>query len=431
MFVLRYGYRTPCKIRILFWLLMAAFTAVYISLARASDDHHHDHDHANEDHAEHEEEKKGPHGGRLLEQDDFALEITIFEAGVPPEFRVYAYDDHEPVNPAAVQLQIELQRLGGDTDLLQFTPAGDYLRGNGTVKEPHSFDVRVRARHSDKDYVWNFASYEGRTSIPAATAREAGVQTEIAGPARIRQTLMLYGTVRPDEERVLRLTAPYAGHVRAVHVSVGDRVRQGDLLAVIQSKESLATYTLKAPRSGLIISRHANPGEITDDEEALFVLADLSQVWIDFAAFPNQYGKLKAGQAVNVHGHGHDHIDQAKVRYIAPLGSSASQSILVRAVLDNTEEHWVPGLLVAGDVVIDESEVPLAVKTAALQSFRDFTVVFSRFGETYEVRMLELGRRDNEFVEILGGLKPGTEYVTANSYLIKADILKSGASHDH
>jgi membrane fusion protein, heavy metal efflux system len=196
-------------------------------------------------------------------------------------------------------------------------------------------------------------------------------------------------------------------------------------------KESLATYQFKAPRSGLIISRHANPGELADDEEALFVLADLSQVWIDFAAFPNQYGNLKAGQTVNVHGHGHDHIDQAKVRYIAPVGSSASQSILVRAVLDNSAGHWLPGLLVAGDVVVDEREAPLAVRTSALQSFRDFTVVFSRFGETYEVRMLELGRRDNEFVEILDGLKPGTEYVTVNSYLIKADILKSGASHDH
>ncbi len=49
----------------------------------------------------------------------------------------------------------------------------------------------------------------------------------------------------------------------------------------------------------------------------------------------------------------------------------------------------------------------------------------------YEVRMLDLGRADEEWVEVLGGLKVGTEYVTENSYLIKADIEKSGASHDH
>jgi len=82
-------------------------------------------------------------------------------------------------------------------------------------------------------------------------------------------------------------------------------------------------------------------------------------------------------------------------------------------------------------VLVGGAEVPLAVRTAALQGFRDFSVVFARIGDTYEVRMLEVGRSDGEFTEVLGGLKPGTEYVSANSYLIKADIEKSGASHDH
>ena len=68
---------------------------------------------------------------------------------------------------------------------------------------------------------------------------------------------------------------------------------------------------------------------------------------------------------------------------------------------------------------------------SALQRFRDFEVVFAQVGDIYEVRMLELGRRDARFVEVLEGLSPGTKYVTDNSYLIKADIEKAGASHDH
>ena len=82
-------------------------------------------------------------------------------------------------------------------------------------------------------------------------------------------------------------------------------------------------------------------------------------------------------------------------------------------------------------MTIARHAVPLAVRLSAIQRFRDFQVVFARFGETYEVRMLELGRRDMNWVEVLGGLKPGTEYVSQNSYLLKADIEKSGASHDH
>ncbi len=101
------------------------------------------------------------------------------------------------------------------------------------------------------------------------------------------------------------------------------------------------------------------------------------------------------------------------------------------ASFDAGDGGWTPGLYVNAEVMVGGAQVPLAVKASGLQTFRDFTVVFARVGETYEVRMLELGRSDGEYVEVLGGLKPGTEYVSENSYLIKADIEKSGASHDH
>jgi cobalt-zinc-cadmium efflux system membrane fusion protein len=71
------------------------------------------------------------------------------------------------------------------------------------------------------------------------------------------------------------------------------------------------------------------------------------------------------------------------------------------------------------------------VPLTALQSFRDWQVVFVRVGEDYEIRPLELGRRDSRYVEVLGGLEPGAEIVVEQSYLVKADIEKAGASHDH
>jgi cobalt-zinc-cadmium efflux system membrane fusion protein len=405
----------------LFFLLAVLFVQ---QAAVASEEHDH---HAN--HAE-ERETKGPHGGRLLQRDSLVLELSVFEDGIPPEFRVYAYDQGKPVDPSKIELQIELHRLGGDEDKFHFMPAGDYLRSDGVVNEPHSFDVHVQARYADRSYHWEFESYEGRTRITQQAARDAGIIAAIAGPARIEQTEMLYGTVRPNEERVLRLHAPYAGSVRDVRVSVGDKVSKGDVLALIQSRESLETYSLTAPTEGVILSRHGNPGETTG-ENALLVLADLSEVWIDFAAFPMQRQWIRKGQRIAIKNTDGEVSAEAQIAYLAPVGSSASQSVLVRARLANPGGSWLPGLLVTGDVVIDESEVPLAVEISALQTFRDFTVVFARFGDQYEVRMLELGRRDAHYVEVLSGLKPGTEYVTGNSYLIKADILKSGASHDH
>ena len=108
-----------------------------------------------------------------------------------------------------------------------------------------------------------------------------------------------------------------------------------------------------------------------------------------------------------------------------------SQTIVARATLDNRDGQWRPGTAIEAEVTVSTREVPLAVRADALQRFRDFTVVFAQIGDTFEVRMLELGEADGEHVEVLGGLKPGTRYVTDQSFLIKADIEKSGASHDH
>lgn len=89
-----------------------------------------------------------------------------------------------------------------------------------------------------------------------------------------------------------------------------------------------------------------------------------------------------------------------------------------------------PGMTVSATVAVAEREVALAVKESGLQRFRDFTVVFAQIGQTYDLRMLELGARHGDRVEVLGGLEPSTRFVAEQSFLIKADIEKSGASHD-
>ena len=75
--------------------------------------------------------------------------------------------------------------------------------------------------------------------------------------------------------------------------------------------------------------------------------------------------------------------------------------------------------------------VPLAVATEAIQTFRDWQVVFVRYGDWFEARPLKLGRTDGQWVEVLSGLGPGERYAAANSFAIKAEIGKLGATHDH
>lgn len=373
--------------------------------------------------------ERGPHGGRLLEQDGFAVELAIFETGVPPEFRAWVTWAGAAVAPDAVQLTVELTRLGGTVDRVSFAPAGQFLRGNREISEPHSFDVTVTAGFGGRSYQWAYASHEGRTRIEAEVAEAAGIGTAIAGPGSITETLRLFGSIVPDATRVREIRARFPGVIRSVAHQVGDRVRAGDTLALIESNESLQEYAVTAPISGVITRRHAEPGEQTDSD-SLFEIADFTHVWAEFNAFPRDRPLLREGLKVHVTTEGGIATD-AVLRYLAPTGDRSLQSVVVRVALENPDALWIPGEFVEGRVTLSETPVELAVPLSALQTFRDFNVVFAQVGDEYEVRMLELGRRDSEQVEILGGLEPGTVFVSRNSYLIKADIEKSGASHDH
>ena len=365
----------------------------------------------------------------MLRDGNFALEVTIFETNVPPQYRLYVYQDDKPLTPEEVEAVVELLRLDGEVNRFTFKPEGDYLTGSGTVTEPHSFDVTVNATHAGTPHQWAFESHEGRTTLPADVAKDAGVTVEVAGPAFIRDTAQLVGSIALNTNRHAAIKARFPGIVRDVPVQQGQKVRRGQTLVVIEGNESMRRYSLTAPFDGVVLSRSTNVGDVAGDN-TLIEMADLSEVWVEMQAIGKDAARLAAGQRVHVQAATGDAEGDTVIDALLPL-ATRGQSVVARASLPNPEGRWRPGMTVSTDVVISDREVPLAVKETGLQRFRDFTVVFAQVGETYEVRMLELGARDGEHVEVLGGIKPGTSYVTEQSFLIKADIEKSGASHDH
>lgn len=390
----------------------------------------HDHDeHGGDGHDDHDDEAWGPHGGRLLSRDGFAVEIVIAEAGVPPEFHVHGYSDGKPLDPGTFSAEIRLSRLGGQVDTFRFVPVGDYLRGDGVVREPHSFDVEVMASYEGVDYDWAYESHEGRTTIPDNVVTESGVGVAIAGPAVIVNTLELTGTVQAEPSKISEVRARFPGVVQRILHDIGDEVRAGAVLAVVESNESLRRYNVTAPIGGLIVDRNLQVGQVAANEP-LYRIVDLSTVWVQLDVLGRSSARIAAGQPVRIvtlDGHEAD----GALDWLSPLVAHGSQSQRARVPLPNPLRLLRPGQFVRGIVTTDTTEVPLAVRLSGLQTFRDFDVVYEKLGSTYEVRMLTLGRRDREHVEVLDGLSAGAAYVADNSYLIKADIDKSGAGHDH
>ena len=376
------------------------------------------------------EEEKGPHGGKMLRDGDFAVEMTVFEDGVPPEFRVYPTLDGKPVDPKSVKLTVTLKRLDGQIEKFAFKPEKDYLVGQGTVIEPHSFDVEVIASASGKRHVWKYPSPEGQTTINASAAKAGGIEIETVGPQSISDIREVEGVVQLDPAATSEIRAQFPGKVMQVTKAVGDYVKKGQLLARIESSESLQIYPVYSPVSGVVAERNANVGNVAYDQP-IYVITDPSSTSVVFNIFPRDLGTIRPGQKIIIETlDGKPVADSVLGGYLAE-GNVAAGTAQVRASLPNRDGRWRPGIALHGRVMVNAVTVPLAVRTEALQPFRDFTVVYANFGEVYEVRMLELGRKSSEWTEVLGGIKPGTKYAAKGSFLIRQDIEKSGASHDH
>ncbi len=374
---------------------------------------------------------RGPHGGRLLTDGDLGLEITIYEPGIPPQFRVYPFRNGKPLDPAEVKLVIHLDRFLDREDTINFKKEGDYLVGDKVVEEPHSFDVTVTAEQRDRKSQWQYESHEGRVTMNEAAIKTAGLQIEEAGPAKLRTLLQMTGKIVANPDKVAHVTPRYPGVVLEARKKLGAAVAKDEVLAVVESNESLRPYEIKSQIAGRVLKRDAVLGEAVGQDTTLYVVADLAVIAVDLAVPKQDFAKLKEGQKVQVNGDG-DLKGEGILTFLSPIGSETTQTLMARAEMPNPEMKWQPGLFVTAEVVVAEIEVPIAVKASALQTFRDWDVVFMNDGTSFEIAVLHLGRRDGDLVEVVEGpLQPGTKYVTENSFVVKADVMKSGASHDH
>lgn len=302
--------------------------------------------------------------------------------------------------------------------LIGFSSA--YSDDKHSEHDSHSEESHSEESHSDH------SSEEPTSSIQTEMAAKVGIATSIAGAEQIEQSSKLFGTLASGPEQLSHVRARYEGLVRSVAVTTGDVINTGDLLAEVESNDSLRVYKIRAPISGRIMQRHANTGEFTQDQ-VLFSIADLDTLWAELRVFPSAQLSVSEGQTVRIL-NADERID-AKIDHIVPSLDTPYQ--LARIKLDNTNRKLAPGLMVEAQVVTDQFPAALAVRVNAIQEIEGRQGIFIKDGETYSFTPLVLGRRDALFVEVLKGLSEGSEYVSDNSYLLKADLEKSEAEHDH
>lgn len=272
----------------------------------------------------------------------------------------------------------------------------------------------------------------GAESVEMSDAKVAAAKIELvtASKGTLRNTLQLNGILQPNQERLVQVTPRFPGIVREIKKSIGDQVEKGELLAKIESNQSLTVYELRAPIAGMVIDRQISLGEYASEQKPAFTVADMSTIWVDLSVYRPDLPQVKIGDTVVIDAGDGGKPIEAKIYYISPVGSSDTQSALARAIVANQDLRLRTGLFVTARLLLTPKEVPVAVKSEALQTFENRNVVFVREGGKFEARDVELGARDPEQVEILFGLVEGDVYAAKNSFVVKAEIGKGTADHD-
>ena len=349
---------------------------------------------------------------RLTQRAILAL-LFVFCLATAPAYSQDTHDDDPAHDHGAEQVADTLEHHPGEDDDDHAEPA--------TAGDEHGDD------HEEE---------EGVLELTADAMKMAGIQLSTVGVGNIGTSIHVPGEIGFDEDRLVHVVPRFDGIVKEAGFRIGDRVEEGDILAIVESNESLSTYKIKSPLSGWIIEKHVTSGEFVSAEGPIYVIADLSQVWVNLAVFPKDAEKIGPGQTVTLHAIGSDTWTEGTIEYLTPVLDARTRSMTARIVLPNPNNTWRPGTFVHADIVASRGEERRLVEKGAVQVLDGETVVFVPVGSRrFRPVPVQVGESDPRFIEILSGLDKGMEYVANGSFELKAKIVTSAlgghAGHGH
>lgn len=256
-----------------------------------------------------------------------------------------------------------------------------------------------------------------------------GVTFATAGPGMVDAGVELPGEVRPNPERTAHLAPQFRGKLREVRAQVGDAVRAGQVLAVVET-DTLTPYPLAAPFDGVVVDRHAVAGETAGPERTLFVIADLSSVWVEINVYQRDLAAVRVGERVRIEAGAGIGDGEGSISYVSPVLDQATRTAIARVVLANPDGRWRPGLFVTARI-LDPQPAAVVVPRSALQRIDGRTVVFVVHDDEAEPRPVRVGRTGRRQAEIVAGLAAGERYASDGTFLLKAELTAGGDAHEH
>lgn len=273
--------------------------------------------------------------------------------------------------------------------------------------------------------------HEDVVQLTPAELAEFGIELSTAGSGTLRIGITVPGEIVVNYDKLAHIAPRFPGVVKKVNKHLGDRVRTGDVLAIIESNEGLVPYEIKSLLDGIVIEKHITIGEVRSDDEPAFVIADLDTVWVNLSIYQMHLPYVRVGQQVTISS-GQEFADaRGVISYLSPIVDEHTRTATARVVLANHGGNWRPGLFVEGRIVANEEQVSLLVPKSSLQKFEGNDVIFVSTPDGLTPVPVRIGRINHSSAEILSGLVAGQQYVSRGGFTLKAELEKSSLSGGH
>jgi len=259
----------------------------------------------------------------------------------------------------------------------------------------------------------------------------AGISIDTVGPSTLAQVIAVPGRIRNDPTRAFTATARFPGVLRSFGLKAGAKVKAGDLVARIESDASLEVYEIKAARAGTLVHREARPGQAVQAGQALGEFAETGSLVVDLQAGPSEVSRVRAGMAVEIRAERDAAPVSVRIDRILPSVDRATQTRVVRAKLADAKGRFAEGLFVKGSVQLESVKAPQTIDKRGVQYRDGSAVVFVRADGKFVERAVTTGRSGSDRIEILTGLRSGDIVAGRGSFVVKADLGKGEAGHDH
>ncbi|TSH77990.1 efflux RND transporter periplasmic adaptor subunit [Acinetobacter sp. RF15A] len=197
-------------------------------------------------------------------------------------------------------------------------------------------------------------------------------------------------------------------------------------------------FLIRAPISGVISQKDIVVGENVQLADQLFVIEQLKDLWLEFN-LPNQFpGQLQPGQTIAFKSNGSEQSYTAVIQSLSPQADVQTGRLVVRAKLNVQADELRPNVLV--NVLISEpsAKTALRIQKSALQQIEGedsiFIVESQEKGQVHlKAQHVVLGQvsSDGEWLEVISGLSEGQKYISQGSFLLKSELEKDEAGHEH